>query len=378
MSRYCLPQTYADMRHCLSWFFVGCFALSLSACINNPTSEAETTVAEASTEPDTDSTVVLLQRVPVQTQVLVTVGDGLFTAYRYADSLKKPILFPIRASDGTIVTRGYPLSPRAGEQLDHPHHTGHWLNHGVVNGVDFWTSAPGKRKPDDEDKVHGSIVHRSIDRLVSGNPAVLAITADWISDPGDTLLVEHTQFAFSQRGNQRIIDRTTTLVAHDGPVTFSDSKEGMMAVRIARFLEQPDTAAHLLVDSTGKTGKEPLVDTTSTAGQYHSSEGLIGDEVWGTRAEWVSLSAPHRDKHYAITIMDHPDNVNYPTHWMARGYGLFAANPLGSAAYTDGREKLNHTLAAGDSTTLRYRILIHQGNALPDSVIQQRYEDFVK
>ena len=366
------------MRHCLSWFIVGCFACILSACVNNSTSEAETTVAQAPAQADIDSTVVLLQRVPAQAQVLVTVGDRLFTAYRYADSLKKPILFPIRASDGTIVTRGYPLSPRPGEQVDHPHHTGHWLNHGVVNGVDFWTSAPGKRKPNDEDKVHGAIVHRSIDRLVSGNPAMLAITADWISDPGDTLLVEYTQFAFSQRDQQRIIDRTTTLVAHNGPVTFSDSKEGMMAVRVARFLEQPDTAAHLLVDSTGRVGKKPLVDTTSAAGQYRNSEGMMGDEVWGTRAEWVSLSAPHQGKHYAITIMDHPDNVNYPTHWMARGYGLFAANPLGSAAYTDGREKLNYSIAAGDSSTFRYRILIQQGSTLADSVIQQRYENFVK
>ena len=36
-----------------------------------------------------------------------------------------------------------------------------------------------------------------------------------------------------------------------------------------------------------------------------------------------------------IAIFDHPGNVNYPTYWHARGYGLFAANPLGRYAIGD-------------------------------------------
>ena len=35
----------------------------------------------------------------------------------------------------------------------------------------------------------------------------------------------------------------------------------------------------------------------------------------------------------SIAIIDHPDNGITPTYWHARGYGLFAANPLGQAIF---------------------------------------------
>jgi hypothetical protein len=39
----------------------------------------------------------------------------LFTEYRYASEIKKPVLFTLKAFDGTIMTFGYPLQPRPGE-----------------------------------------------------------------------------------------------------------------------------------------------------------------------------------------------------------------------------------------------------------------------
>eukprot|EP01050_Picozoa_sp_SAG11_P034008 SAG11_NODE_11823_length_736_cov_1.474097_2_plen_164_part_01 len=48
----------------------------------------------------------------------------------------------------------------------------------------------------------------------------------------------------------------------------------------------------------------------------------------------------------------------YPTFWHARGYGLFAANPLGQAALTDGRLALNLTLEPDESATFRHRLAI--------------------
>jgi hypothetical protein len=64
-----------------------------------------------------------------------------------------------------------------------------------------------------------------------------------------------------------------------------------------------------------------------------------------------------------IAILDHPKNAGAPTYWMARGYGLFAANPLGQKAYsTDKKEtpvrELNLTLEPQQSATLRFRLLI--------------------
>ena len=36
-----------------------------------------------------------------------------------------------------------------------------------------------------------------------------------------------------------------------------------------------------------------------------------------------------------VAILDHPSNAGYPTHWHARGYGLFAANPLGDKQFNE-------------------------------------------
>lgn len=58
------------------------------------------------------------------------IADGkLFTSYRWHDpvvlDIKKPLLYPIIASSGTEITRGYPLNPRPGERVDHPENPGH-------------------------------------------------------------------------------------------------------------------------------------------------------------------------------------------------------------------------------------------------------------
>jgi hypothetical protein len=72
----------------------------------------------------------------------VTVDGRPFTSYLFRDDQKKPVIYPLRTSKGTVVTRGYPLEKVAGERTDHPHHISMWFNYGDVNGVDFWDSPP--------------------------------------------------------------------------------------------------------------------------------------------------------------------------------------------------------------------------------------------
>lgn len=64
----------------------------------------------------------------------------------------------------------------------------------------------------------------------------------------------------------------------------------------------------------------------------------------------------------SIAIIDHPKNVNYPTFWHARGYGLFAANPLGERIFTNGKSYTDLQLKKGESVTFRFRIVIDEGN----------------
>src|SRR5256885_16604158 len=101
-------------------------------------------------------------------RVDVAVGGQPFTSYVWPERLRKPVLYPIRSANGTLVTRGWPLDPRPGERTDHPHHVGLWLNHESVNGLDFWNNSDAI-KPADAPKM-GTILHR---RIVSakGGPA---------------------------------------------------------------------------------------------------------------------------------------------------------------------------------------------------------------
>ena len=63
----------------------------------------------------------------------------------------------------------------------------------------------------------------------------------------------------------------------------------------------------------------------------------------------------------SIVMIDHPKNPNYPTFWHARGYGLFALNPLGEKIFTNGKSEKNLKLKKGESIRFYYRIVIEDG-----------------
>lgn len=65
----------------------------------------------------------------------------------------------------------------------------------------------------------------------------------------------------------------------------------------------------------------------------------------------------------SILMIDHPQNPGYPTYWHARGYGLFAANPLGQKIFSKDKEILNFRLEKGKSVTFRYRVVIASGHS---------------
>jgi hypothetical protein len=69
-----------------------------------------------------------------------------------------------------------------------------------------------------------------------------------------------------------------------------------------------------------------------------------------------------------VAIFDHPGNVGYPTYWHARGYGLFAANPLGRHMFDATQPPLDYTLEKGQTTTFRYRLAFYTHAATLDEL----------
>jgi hypothetical protein len=272
------------------------------------------------------------------------------------------------------VTRGFPLEPRAGERVDHPHHVGLWFNYGDVNGIDFWNNAEGL--PPDRAGKMGTIRHRAVEKTSSGiGVGELEVDSDWIMPDGSTVLREHTRYVFKAGPDWRSIDRVTTLTAGEKRVSFTDNKEGVLGLRVARALEEPTDKPEVFTDAQGQPTTVPTMDNTGVSGVYLSSEGKKGAAVWGTRGRWTVLQGTVEGEPVTLGILDHPGNPGFPTYWHARGYGLFAANPLGQAALSDGKEKLNFALEPKASTTFRHRILIASGTLSPEQ-IEARYKEF--
>ncbi|TMI65855.1 MAG: hypothetical protein E6H07_08075 [Bacteroidetes bacterium] len=310
-------------------------------------------------------------------QVDILFNNKLLTAYCYYDSSRKPVLFPVNTVDGITVTRSYPFQMIAGERTDHPHHTGIWLNYESVNGLDFWNNstaiAPEKRN------LYGTIIHQKIvSKKTNGKGASLTTSAIWVRPDAKVLLKEQTTFNFSVKENNFIIDRITTLTAADTTVVFKDVKDGMFAIRVARELELPSKEKSSFVDDKGNVTTIAPSGAADVTGMYYSSNGLKGDSVWSTKGEWVMLTGKKDGKDITIGMFDHPSNVGYPAYWHARGYGLFAVNPLGRKIFSNGKEELNFSLQPGKSVTFRYRVVIHSGSILANDDMNKFAADFSK
>ena len=300
-------------------------------------------------------------------KVDVTIDGKLFTSYIYPDNVKKPVLWPLMSDAGNMLTRSYPMVNKAGDRTDHPHHVGVWLNYGDVNGLDFWNNSEAITP--ERSHMFGTIYHRSIERtLCEEGHANLVVRCDW-NTPGDTtLLEEETSFDFYVDREYRIIDRETTLKAVVDTVKFTDNKEGMFAIRVARELELPTEKPAKLMDSHGNITQVENMDNTYVKGNYRSSEGFEGGKVWGTRARWMKLNSEINGEEVAIIIIDHPENVGYPTYWHARDYGLFAANTLGQKIFSNGETVMNFSLLKGESVTFKYRLVVVSKNVSDEEI----------
>jgi hypothetical protein len=197
---------------------------------------------------------------------------------------------------------------------------------------------------------------------------------DWLKSDGKPILREDTRFVFHAGPNMRAIDRITTLTALGERVLFRDNKEGMIAVRVARALEHPTDEPIKLTDASGKVTEVPVMDNAGVTGMYTNSEGITGTEAWGKRASWVMLSGVVEGDSVTLAIFDHPKNVGYPSYWHARGYGLFAANPLGQKVFSEGKEELNFALDLGVATTFRHRVLVLSGFVTREQMAEKHRE----
>jgi putative membrane-bound dehydrogenase-like protein len=260
-------------------------------------------------------------------KVVVSIGNEIFTEYRYANQ-GKPILYPVIGPYGIPMTRHYPMKEGVpGESGDHHHHQSIHYNH-PVSGVDFWHGRGGARIRNDE----------IVKAEVVGDKTLIVSRNSWMHGE-KRICSDTTQIECGLTTGGRFIDYKVSIHASEREITFQDSKEGSMSIR-----------THPALRLQGKVAKGSAVN----------SGGVKGKAVWGKAAKWVNYWGPVDGKTVGIAIFDHPDNPRHPTTWHARDYGLIAANPFGKKYFKAGEGAL--TLGKGKTVTFFYRFFFHEGS----------------
>jgi len=284
----------------------------------------------------------------------VEINGKLFTEYFFKD-VPRPYCYPLLGPNGVPMTRDWPMKNSPGEAQDHPHHRSFWFAHGAINGSDFWS----------EEKTFGKTVHERFTKISSGSKAgVIRSRNQWVARDGTVVCTDdRTLRIYNRPDNERLFDFEITLHAGQSEVTFGDTKEGTMALRLAETMR--------LAPNKDNAGKP--------TGHIVNSEGVRDGATWGKRAAWCDYYGPVAGQTLGAAIFDHPQNPRFPTWWHVRDYGLFAANPFGRHDFEKLPEKTagNLVVPAGQSVTFRYRFYLHEGDE-KQAKVAERYAEFAK
>lgn len=292
-----------------------------------------------------------------KTHVDFRVGKALVTRYVVGPTVAKPYFWPLNALPGKSVTRGWPMEDAAGEAKDHVHQKSAWFCHGDVipEGIEFKKHIKGVAGVDfwSEHKGHGRIVCVDVGKPERDRDSAWVSTKnEWRTAEGQKILDESrtvTLIPLEERSNLLLVD--IDLHASVCPITFGDTKEGSMGIRVRETVRADRKGT--LTNAEGKKG-EGLANNLGRTG------------CWGLVSAWCDYSGPvdAAGTVAGIAVFADPRN-RLDTAWHARNYGLLAANPFGrkQSGFPDrkGRTDLVR-LDKGEHLKLRYALYLHAGD----------------
>jgi len=300
-------------------------------------------------------------------------GTELIATYNFGESLAKPYLWPTNAPGGKPVTRAWPMvKGTAGETTDHVHQKSAWFCHGDVipeglelkvksadkhvQGVDFWSEAAG----------HGKIVCFKVGEPEThdANHVSVKTKNSWQTADGVKILDEDRTLHVYRLAKGYLIAFHIELFAAHYPITFGDTKEGAMGVRVPDNFRLQIKEGGKVASSDGKSIEAGTKDNLA---------------VWGRPADWHDYSGKVGDATAGIAIFD--ASLNKPRAlWHTRAYGLMAANPFGrdKSGFPAAKGKTDLVkLGKGGELKLRYAIYAHTGDA-QEGAVAMAFEAFAK
>lgn len=253
------------------------------------------------------------------------IGPLLGSPQAATSTIRRPFFYPVNGPDGISLTEFGKAHDPTGS---HRHHYSLWIAHNSVAGHSFWADAGGL------------ILHKEIVLLEDGPVFCrLVVRTRWQDGQTDLLDEERMVTVFGSGEGFRLMDFELQFrPAGKEPVVLEQTTFGFLAVRVAQSMAPFDGGGEIL---------------NARAQRNEQNVHL-------QRAEWLDQSGPILpDRWSGIAVLDHPLNPNHPTLWHCRNDGWAGAAFCGEKPYT---------IAATQPLRLRYRLVLHHGDAVQGRV----------
>jgi hypothetical protein len=251
---------------------------------------------------------------------------------------------PLYGLDGEVLTQDFPI--------DHRHH----------RGV-FWTwpesTYDGQRM--DVWLLDGVRPHTvSVDRNEAlDGEAVIAVTNAWRYDDAPEKSIVQEEVIITVHPASEITR------AIDFDLTFTNVSDKEVVIRGSKAEDKTEV-------TKGYGGFCFRPDATRKPMQFTYKGGIQEEDVLSLETPWCDVSFPTErrgDTLSGAAIFQHPGNPGYPHEgWILRNYGFLGASWPHTVA---------HVMAPGDSFQLRYRLLVHKGDA-SEAGVAQAFETYVE
>jgi hypothetical protein len=255
-------------------------------------------------------------------------GDQTLWQFNYGPEHPKPCFHPVALPGSQDLTWFRPD--------DHPWHRALWFSWKFINDINYWeedraTGASAGRTEtvkttvDPQDDHSARIVQQLRYRPIDGDPVLKEDRVIEVSAPArDGTLVMDWTMRFSAL-TEVVLDRTPLPDEPDGKVFGGYAG---LSVRLPRELHEV-----AVVTTEGPVSfRDDRFRGRSVALDY---QGLLDGRAQG------------------IAIVDHPKNLNTPSPWYAINGPVMRYFSPAVICYGP------HTMEAGDSFTLRYRVIVH-------------------
>lgn len=283
---------------------------------------------QAYSQPQTVSAVKIGNRIDV------SVGEKLFTSYRFYDDEKYPFFFPLNSpvSGGSVTAMRNSLWP---------HHTSLFFGCDRVNGGNYWQ----------EGLERGRIVSLGA-RIVEdkGERVVIEDECVWKRPDADAPIKDKRRITVSSPSEkiyQLDFDIELEMLMD---VTIEKTNHSFFSVRMDESLSVRQGGT--MVNSNGKKGEK---------------------ETFGERSPWMDFYGKRNvSGNEGLALMQHPSNKWYPSPWFTRDYGFMSPTPM----YWPEDDKATR-LKKGEKINLRYRVIVHGGNTA-EANIKGLFEQYCK